>query len=467
MNEPLHIDKGDVYLYLAAIDSASHPDRRVAVAVVFVWTGTGLRCDVHCVEVISSMLHPHVFLLTRSCILGENMAECPQEMDGQDFSPDDRRNPRAWSVRKKSLISIVCAVSYFVVLFANANYISSIYGVKADFHVSDTLAILPITLYSFGFALGPTFGTAFSEILGRQYFYKTLLALSLVFTVVAGSARNYATLAVGRALAGTLASPCVGIFAGMLNDLWDHSAEPLGSQFVVIYAMFGAFAPLVGPISGSAVVSVTDDWRWTFWLTALLLGGCVVINLPVPETFAPRIFREPDSSSSLSSMTLPAALRVGLGRPLHMLLVEPIMLPTAAYGAVVQGILFAWTANSSIHWTVPVMSGVLFGCSFPLNLLGFPWYKNDIYGAKYGASAVAVENLLRYLFSSFVPLFTVHMIQHLSFRWTMSFWGVVSLALMPVPWVMYRWGPWLRVRSRGEDLTGSGTDSHRLLNWLL
>lgn len=59
MNEPLHIDKGDVYLYLAAIDSASHPDRRVAVAVVFVWTGTGLRCDVHCVEVISSMLHPH------------------------------------------------------------------------------------------------------------------------------------------------------------------------------------------------------------------------------------------------------------------------------------------------------------------------------------------------------------------------------------------------------------------------
>lgn len=163
-----------------------------------------------------------------------------------------------------------------------------------------------------------------------------------MFTVVAGSARNYATLAVGRALAGTLASPCVGIFAGMLNDLWDHSAEPLGSQFVVIYAMFGAFAPLVGPISGSAVVSVTDDWRWTFWLTALLLGGCVVINLPVPETFAPRIFREPDSSSSLSSMTLPAALRVGLGRPLHMLLVEPIMLPTAAYGAVVQGILYVY-----------------------------------------------------------------------------------------------------------------------------
>lgn len=49
-------------------------------------------------------------LLFYYMILAENMAS--QEIN---FSPNDRRNPRAWSVRKKSLISIVCAVSFFVV----------------------------------------------------------------------------------------------------------------------------------------------------------------------------------------------------------------------------------------------------------------------------------------------------------------------------------------------------------------
>lgn len=259
-------------------------------------------------------------------------------------------------------------------LFANANYISSIYGVQASFHVSDTLAILPITLYSFGFALGPTFGTAFSEILGRRYFCKILLALSLVFTVLAGSARNYATLAVGRALAGTLASPCVGVFAGVLNDLWDYDTEPLGSQFVVIYSIFGAVAPLVGPISGSAVVSATDDWRWTFWLTAILLGVCIVINLPVPETFAPKILNDPSSSSM---MTVSSALRIGLGRPLHMLLVEPIMLPTAAYGAVVQGIMYGyyvaypWALQTQYLFSVPQV-GLSFLSLLVGSILAFP-----------------------------------------------------------------------------------------------
>ncbi|KAL1966820.1 hypothetical protein VTN77DRAFT_3785 [Rasamsonia byssochlamydoides] len=447
-----------------------------------------------------------------------------------DFAPGDPRNPRSWSARKKSLISMVCVISYFVVLFANANYISSIPGVQRYFHVGNTLAVLPITLYSFGFSVGPTFGTAFSEIFGRQYFYKALLALSLVFTIVAATAKNYATLALGRLLAGTLASPCVGIFAGVINDLWDYATEPLGNQFIVMYSMFGAFAPLVGPVSGSAVVADTgDNWRWTFWLSAILLGFCVVINFLVPETFAPRILRS--INNERSSLSVADSLRVGFSRPLHMLLVEPIMLPTAAYGAVVQGMLFvyyvafpyvletqyffsvyhvglsflsllvgsmlafpiisiidkkiyqkaklraeargeavapeerlwccnigsimlpislfwlAWTAKSSIHWAVPVMSGVLFGCSFPLNLLGFPWYKNEIYGATYGASAFAVENMMRYLFSSFVPLFTIPMIQRLTFHWTMSFWGFVSLTLLPVPWVIYRRGPQLRSKS--------------------
>jgi MFS family permease len=247
---------------------------------------------------------------------------------------------RLESPRSINHIRVRSGILTYCSLFANSNYISSVSGVMEEFGVGDVLAVLPITLYSIGFSVGPTFGTAFSEIFGRQYFYKVLLTLSLVFTVVAGAAKNYATLAVGRALAGILAAPSIGIFAGVLNDLWDYKVEPVGSTFVMLYSVFGSFAPLVGPVSGAAIVADTGNWRWTFWLTAILLGLCVVLSLAVPETYAPKILRS--INKERSNISLSDSLRVGFGRPLHMLLVEPIMLPTAAYGAIVQGILFAY-----------------------------------------------------------------------------------------------------------------------------
>ena len=75
-------------------------------------------------------------------------------------------------------------------------------------------------------------------------------------------------------------------------------------------------------------------------------------------------------------------------------------------------------------------------------------YKNDVYGTHFGASALAADNILRYLFSAAVPLFTVQMIDKLGFAWSISLLAFISLALLAVPWVIFRWGPKLRARSQ-------------------
>lgn len=79
--------------------------------------------------------------------------------------------------------------------------------------------------------------------------------------------------------------------------------------------------------------------------------------------------------------------------------------------------------------------------------LTYPLYKNVVYGAELGASALAVDVAMRYLFSSVFPLFTVQLIDSIGFAWTMTTCAVTMIALAPVPWVLWKKGAILR-RSR-------------------
>lgn len=71
----------------------------------------------------------------------------------------------------------------------------------------------------------------------------------------------------------------------------------------------------------------------------------------------------------------------------------------------------------------------------------------DVYHSLNGASAMAANGLLRYAFGAAFPLFTIQMYQGLGIHWAGSLLGFVSLVLMPVPWVLFKWGNILRQRS--------------------
>lgn len=212
-----------------------------------------------------------------------------------------------------------------------------------EFHVGQTLAISPITFYAMGFVIGPMFTSALSEEFGRQFIYKSSLLLHLVFTAVAGSAQNFRTLAVARGVCGVLGSPCVTVFSGVLNDLWKMPEDKPAALLYAIYGIAGAVASEIGPVAGESIVA-DRDWRWTFWLTAILVGVCFLAMLLVPETYEPEIRRR--------KLKLPRPrgyLRKSLGRsfvrPAHMLLVEPIIFPTAAIVTMGQVVVFVFYAS--------------------------------------------------------------------------------------------------------------------------
>jgi hypothetical protein len=118
---------------------------------------------------------------------------------------------------------------------------------------------------------------------------------------------------------------------------------------------------------------------------------------------------------------------------------------------------FAWTCRSDIHWIVPIWALLPYGTSWALLQLGVPMYKNAIYAAQFGASALAPDLMLRYVLSSFLPLFTPHMIKRLTFKWMVSMIAFLSIPIAVLPFVLHRYGDAMLPRSVYLKKTPEGT----------
>ena len=88
-----------------------------------------------------------------------------------------------------------------------------------------------------------------------------------------------------------------------------------------------------------------------------------------------------------------------------------------------------------------------------------------------GASALAANGLARYILGAAFPLFTIQskppsinfrsnkvrvLIQavynKLGIAWATSLFGFVAIALLPIPWVLFRYGPQIRALSKYDTI---------------
>jgi hypothetical protein len=81
-------------------------------------------------------------------------------------------------------------------------------------------------------------------------------------------------------------------------------------------------------------------------------------------------------------------------------------------------------------------------------LSSLPIYNNDVYTTHYGASVLAASTFMRFILSASFPLFTLQVVDRLGFAWATSLLGFITVGLMPIPWVFWKWGPKLRKGTR-------------------
>ncbi len=97
-----------------------------------------------------------------------------------------------------------------------SSFVPAIPYVQEEFKVSREIAMLPLSLYTLGFLIGPTFAAPLSELYGRRCTYWGTMPLLLAFTAAAGSSHNFSLLVIMRFFAGFFGSGALAVGAGRL-----------------------------------------------------------------------------------------------------------------------------------------------------------------------------------------------------------------------------------------------------------
>ncbi|RMZ81427.1 hypothetical protein DV738_g2319, partial [Chaetothyriales sp. CBS 135597] len=467
----------------------------------------------------------------------------------QDWEgPDDPDNPLNWSLGWKAYTMVMVSLQAISSTFGSSIISPGTREIAQEFNVSTTAAILSLSLYVLGLALGPVISAPCSETFGRKSVYLFLFPPSLLFTLGAGLTHSFAGLLICRLLAATLCSGCLAVGAGSMSDIWlpKHRAAA-GAVYMLV--------PFLGPAMGPSVggyVALYKGWRWTQWCILFLGTFTYIVALPQRETYKKIILQQRAKKFNLPPPpnTIPAGwermkffLTVSLFRPINMILTEPIVSFLSIYTAFNFSVLFCffaafpvvyqspypdiqiyhfntgeagliflglgignlistaisiwldrityqrkftkihsnggaaaagstlppeerlinakigsfllpislfwfgWTARPNIHWIVPTLATVPFAIGNLLVFTSTMLYLMDTYGPMGGASAAAANGILRYVAGAVFPLFTVQMYRAMGVGWATSLLAFITVALLPIPWILAVYGPKIRGRS--------------------
>lgn len=197
----------------------------------------------------------------------------------------------------------------------------------------------------------------------------------------------------------------------------------ISAAYGLIYLTFYAF-----PFS----FTITRRWKPTVGslpFLSMLIGilvSCYAVALYSKYYYSPRLRK-----------------RRGQVRPEDRL--PPIMLG----GFILPASLFwfAWTSNPHVMWVPQVISAFFVGSGIMLIFTNGIAFIIDVYLSN-AASAMAANTSVRSIVAAGLPLAGPSMYRNLGDQWATSTLGFICIALMPAPFVFYKYGETLRARSR-------------------
>ncbi|KAH7027960.1 major facilitator superfamily domain-containing protein [Microdochium trichocladiopsis] len=231
--------------------------------------------------------------------------------------------------------------------------------------------------------------------------------------------------AVSRAIGLSLLRPIqLLVLEPMCLCLCTFTAILLG----ILYLFFGAFPLVFGTVYGFTLDQVGLSFLGI--LTGLIIG-CAMD--PVWAGVRARLSRKLSAETGVEGASEPE-----------------FRLPAAMLGSlcVPVGIfIFAWTCYPSVHWIVPMVGAMLFGFGIVLVFTSVFTFLVDAYPA-YAASAMAANTFSRCLFATAFPLFGTQMYKALGIHWATSLVAFLTVAMIPFPFLFFKYGKQLRQRSR-------------------
>ncbi|KAF7317701.1 Drug transporter [Mycena kentingensis (nom. inval.)] len=120
--------------------------------------------------------------------------------------------------------------------------------------------------------------------------------------------------------------------------------------------------------------------------------------------------------------------------------VAAVVLPTAMF-------VYAWCSFSRIHWISLVLAIVVYIWATFIVYLAVFSYLADCYGP-FASSALAGQSLCRNIMATVFPLFIKALFRRLGYNWGNTLFGFIAAAMMPIPLILFVYGPRIREKSR-------------------
>ena len=141
------------------------------------------------------------------------------------------------------LASSACSLTAISRTFGTSIYTPALADVMRDFHVSRTVALLGLSIYTLGVGWGPLLTARLSEGHGRRVVYLVSSPIFMLFTLGAGFSQSFASFCVCRFFAGFAGSPALAVGGGTNADLLPIDKRAVATSMWLM-------APFAGPSLG-------------------------------------------------------------------------------------------------------------------------------------------------------------------------------------------------------------------------
>jgi DHA1 family bicyclomycin/chloramphenicol resistance-like MFS transporter len=221
----------------------------------------------------------------------------------------------------------------------------------ASLGVPAAKASYTISIFIFGFAIGPLLLGPLSDRFGRRPFLLGGVTAFTVFGAAGAFARSLDVLLLCRLLMGIGAGTAQVLVMATVRDLFAGSEARTRQSYI---NLAGGVAPIIAPTLGVAVAGL-GGWRAIY--AALASGGLVLLALATWQLRETAPLREP------GTFTLRGSLR-DYGRVIR----HPVSIGNAVVVALGFGCLFAYVSSSSLV-VIGLMGasqrvyGALFACT--------------------------------------------------------------------------------------------------------
>ncbi|KAJ5107394.1 hypothetical protein N7456_004069 [Penicillium angulare] len=307
----------------------------------------------------------------------DNENQYPELVEFED--PDDPTHPLNWSVPWKSWITFVVAILNLIgtvasSIFETGNHQFMKHFMK-HFNISDEVAVLGTSLFLVGYIFGfLTFGPL-SERFGRKWPMLLGIAISSIFDIMPATGTSVAAVLIGRFFGGFFGVAPVGIFGGIMSDIWPMRHRGIAMALAVSFVFSG---PTFGPVFGGFVMGDKNlDWRWNMWVVIIVgLAASAICAVTFPETYPATILRSKarrlqkktknpniKTAADKEALTMDTIVRVYMIRPFWLFTTQPILALLTIYQSFVYGVLFLF------YQTYPVAFGDNRGWSMTLRYL--------------------------------------------------------------------------------------------------